>query len=497
MRWAHKRGKSTGLHRAGTLSVQALALLWVSAAAVGQVDEPPPSDEPLNSQEYVDLVSESVAITSAPGVDEVLMGPPKPERTETKRAEKLTKQPRIAENVDLSEPVVLVPEFDDFGVGTIAPPEEPEVRKYSQPPLLLLDSEVGPSTAARLSWTPGDGFESIAVPTPVLVVNGAQEGPTLCITAAVHGDELNGIEVVRRVLYELDSEKLNGAVIGVPIVNLQGFRRASRYLPDRRDLNRYFPGNTGGSSASRIAHSFFTEVIEHCDALVDVHTGSFHRTNLPQLRADLENPGIRELTGFFGTTVVLHSSGASGTLRRAASDAGIPSVTLEAGEPVRVQEEAIAFGTRGILTLMNKLGMVDKSIRWRGEQPVYRRSKWQRADHGGVLFSEVELGEEVEKGELLGTITDPITNVQTQILASHNGRILGMALPQFVMPGFAAYRIGIAGGASIDISDPNAPSDSDDLIDVENEAETLGAVDEFDGEDDESYDYRDSAEDSE
>jgi len=484
------------LHRGGILSVPALFVLYTAVAGAGQTDDALPADELLNSRDYAELVSESVAIATAPDADNVIVGPPKPEHFESKRVEKRTKQPRIAENIDLSEPVVLVPEFDDFGVGTIAPPEEPEVRKYSQPALFLLDSEVGPSTSARLSWTPGDGFESIAVPTPVLVVNGAQEGPTLCITAAVHGDELNGIEVVRRVLYELDSEKLNGAVIGVPIVNLQGFRRASRYLPDRRDLNRYFPGNTAGSSASRIAHSFFSEVIRHCDALVDVHTGSFHRTNLPQLRADLENPGIRELTGFFGTTVVLHSPGADGTLRRAASDAGIPSVTLEAGEPVRVQEEAIAYGTRGILTLMNKLGMVDRAMRWRGDQPVYRRSKWQRADHGGVLYSEVELGEEVKKGALLGTITDPITNVQTQILASHDGRILGMALPQFVMPGFAAYRIGIAGGAVMDIADPNAPSDSDDLIDVE--SETLGSVDEFDGEeDDESYDYRDSAEDSE
>ena len=496
MRWAYMRGKFTRFNWDGRLSAPALFVLLASAVATGQEAEPS-LDVPLTSEEYVDLVSDSVAISSAPLVDEVIQGPPRPEEVHGKIAEKRTRQPRIAENVDLSEPVVLVPEFDDFGIGTIAPPPEPVVRKYSQPPLLLLNSEVGPSTSARLSWAPGDGFESIAVETPVLVVNGAQEGPTLCITAAVHGDELNGIEVVRRVLYELDSEKLNGAVIGVPIVNLQGFRRASRYLPDRRDLNRYFPGNTSGSSASRIAHSFFEEVITHCHALVDVHTGSFHRTNLPQLRADLENPAIREMTGFFGTTVVLHSRGADGTLRKAAADSGIPAITLEAGEPVRVQEDAIAHGTQSILSLMNGLGMVDKTIRWRGEQPVYRRSKWLRADRGGVLYSEVELGEEVEKDQLLGTITDPITNVQTEIRASHDGRILGMALPQFVMPGFAAYRIGIDGGAFINVIDPNAPSDSDDSIDVENEIETLGAVDEFAGEEDESFDYRDSAEDSE
>lgn len=495
MRWALLRGIATGIHRGVALSAAALFVLLASGTAVGQAEAP--ASEPMNSQEYTDLVSESVAIASAPNADEVLMGPPPPEHRESKRYEKRDKRPRVAENVDLSEPVVLVPELDDLAIGTIAPPEEPELRKYNQPSLLILDTEVGPSTSARLSWSPDDGFESIAVPTPVLIVNGSHEGPTLCITAAVHGDELNGIEVVRRVLYELDSEELNGAVIGVPIVNLQGFRRASRYLPDRRDLNRYFPGNTRGSSASRLAHSFFTEVIEHCDVLVDVHTGSFHRTNLPQLRADLRDPDIEQITGNFGTTVVLHSPGADGTLRRAAADAGIPAVTLEAGEPARVQEDAIAHGTRGIMTLMNRMGMVDKVIRWRGEQPIYRRSKWERADRGGVLFSEVELGEEVDKDQLLGTITDPITNLKSEIRASSGGRILGMALPQFVMPGFAAYRIGIDGGASIDIANPNAPSDSDDLIDSENEAETLGAADEFDGEDDEDFDLRDSAEDSE
>ena len=145
-------------------------------------------------------------------------------------------------------------------------------------PLVILGTEILPSTTTRLSWSPSQSFEGIATPTPVLIVNGAEEGPVLCLTAALHGDELNGIEIVRRVLYDLAPERLTGTVVGVPIVNLQGFRRSSRYLTDRRDLNRYFPGNPDGSSASRIAYSFFTEVISHCDALVDLHTGSFYRT---------------------------------------------------------------------------------------------------------------------------------------------------------------------------------------------------------------------------
>ena len=157
-------------------------------------------------------------------------------------------------------------------------------------PLALLGAELAPGSAARLSWSPTELFEGVPVSTPVLAVNGANPGPILCLTAAVHGDELNGIEMVRRVMHDIDPDKLAGAMIGVPIVNVQGFRRGSRYLPDRRDLNRYFPGNPNGSAAARIAYSLFTEVIAHCDALIDLHTGSFERANLPQIRADLRNP---------------------------------------------------------------------------------------------------------------------------------------------------------------------------------------------------------------
>jgi predicted deacylase len=310
-------------------------------------------------------------------------------------------------------------------------------------PLIILGTEVLPSTSTRLSWSPSQSFEGIATPTPVLIVNGARKGPVLCLTAALHGDELNGIEIVRRVLYNLVPADLVGSVVGVPIVNLQGFRRSSRYLTDRRDLNRYFPGNPLGSSASRIAYSFFTEVISHCDALVDIHTGSFYRTNLPQLRADVSNPQVVKLAQNFGSTVVLNSGGAVGTLRRAAVEAGIPAVTLEAGESMSLQVEAVDHGVKGIRTMMNQLGMTQKFSLWGDPEPVYYQSIWVRADLGGILFSEVELGDKVKKGELLGVVTDPITNIKHDLLASRAGRVIGMALNQVVLPGFAAFHIGI------------------------------------------------------
>ena len=309
--------------------------------------------------------------------------------------------------------------------------------------LQILGTEIPPGSSQRLSWSATELFEGVPVSTPVLVLNGVAPGPTICLTAAVHGDELNGIEMVRRVFHEIEPSKLAGALIGVPIVNVQGFRRGSRYLPDRRDLNRYFPGNPNGSAAARIAHSLFNEVIANCDALVDLHTGSFERANLPQLRADLRNPDVVTLTHGFGAMVVLHSKPTVGTLRYAATRAGIPAVTVEAGGPSQLELAEVKHGVKGIETLLTTLGMTRRMRLWGDPEPIYYRSSWVRADNGGILLSDVSLGSSVRKGDLLGSITDPMSNARTELRSPYAGRIIGMARNQVVMPGFAAFHIGI------------------------------------------------------
>ena len=309
--------------------------------------------------------------------------------------------------------------------------------------LTVLGTQVPPGAVKRLSWSATELFAGVSISTPVLVVNGSLPGPTLCLTAAVHGDELNGIEIVRRVMHNLDPDELSGTVIGVPIVNLQGFRRGSRYLPDRRDLNRYFPGNTNGSAASRIAYSFFNDVVSECDSLVDLHTGSFERSNLPQLRADLLNPDVVAMTEGFGSTVILHNKPAEGTLRYAATAAGIPTVTLEAGGPTELEIQEVKHGVKGVQTLLHTLGMVRKVRLWGESEPVYYSSSWVRANRGGILLADVVLGSTVREGDLLGTITDPMNNASTRLFSPHSGRIIGMARNQVVMPGFAAFHIGI------------------------------------------------------
>ena len=310
-------------------------------------------------------------------------------------------------------------------------------------PLDLLGAKVLPSTSTRLAWSPGISLAGLALPTPVLVIHGAKTGPKLCLTAAIHGDELNGIEVVRRVMYDIEPEKLSGTIIGIPIVNLQGFQRGTRYLNDRRDLNRHFPGDASGSLAARVAHSLFNEVIRHCDMLVDIHTGSFKRNNLAQIRADMRNPKVVKFTEGFGDIVVVHSPGKTGMLRYAAIFENIKAVTMELGASMRLQKQQVDSGVKGIYSLLKKHKMYSKTFNWGQPAPIYYQSSWTRVTNGGILFSQVNLGDNVRKGEILGTVTDPITNESADIKAEFNGKIIGIAENQVVMPGFAAYHIGV------------------------------------------------------
>ncbi|MAR90655.1 MAG: succinylglutamate desuccinylase [Pseudomonadales bacterium] len=338
----------------------------------------------------------------------------------------------------------------------------------SAQPFALLNSTIAPGTLRTLHWSPGLSMSSLNTPVPVLVAHGAGPGPVMCLTAAIHGDELNGIEIVRRVLHQVEPEDLNGTLVGMPIVNLDGFRRASRYMSDRRDLNRYFPGNPNGSYASRVAHSLFHKVILHCDYLLDIHTGSFLRTNLPQLRGDLKNPMILAFSRHFGGMGVLHHPGGSGTLRRAAADSGIPAIVMETGGPHSLDQEAVAHGVKGIKNLLHNLGMHKTMRLWLIPQPVFYQSTWVRSNQGGIMLSQVELNEKVEKGQLLGRVIDPITNTSSDILSPLDGIVLGRAFDQVVSPGFATFHIGsiateeqLAQPIPAAVNEPDLESDSD------------------------------------
>ena len=373
-------------------------------------------------------------------------------------------EPVVAPNLDLKEvapvpqPATALEAFEESSAEpamTAASPAQNDDEAGTEK-FIILGAEVAPGTATRLAWSSDGSISGLATPTPVLVIRGERPGKTLCLTAAVHGDELNGIEIVRRVMYDIKPENLSGNIIGIPIVNLQGFQRGSRYLSDRRDLNRFFPGEADGSLASRIAHSLFTKVITHCDKLIDMHTGSLRRTNMPQIRADMRNKDVATFTEGFGKIAVIHTAGSPGMLRAAALEHGIPAATLEVGESLRIQEDQIEMGVSSINRVLEREGMYSRLFSWGEPEPVYYQSSWIRADRGGILFSKKELGDMIDMDEVLGTITDPITNESSTILATTRGRIIGMAVDQFVMPGYGCYHIGIESSEEV-LADQEPP----------------------------------------
>lgn len=340
-------------------------------------------------------------------------------------------------------------------------------------PVTVLGEIVEPGTLSRLVLRSSESFSGTRVETHVAVMHGRAPGPRVCIIAGVHGDEVNGVEVVRRALTVLSPITLRGTVLAVPIANPSAFRRGSRYLPDRRDLNRFFPGSLDGSSASRIAESLFSSAVLGCDALVDLHTGSFHRANLHQLRADLADVDTAQLAAAFGAAIVVNSAGRSGTLRRAATDAGIPAITVEAGESARFDKAHVEEALQGILRLLEAKGMIAAGTAIMSESPpvAFLRTKWVRCDQGGILVSRVKLGDQVQGGETLGTISDPLSEEVETVRSPIPGRIIGMALDQVVMPGFAAFHIGFearpltAGGEEIEgaADEPQADFPSEGL----------------------------------
>jgi len=313
--------------------------------------------------------------------------------------------------------------------------------KEQTEPLDLLGVKIKPGHRGELSWL--TTLSSLNFNVPVIVVHGKYQGPVIGITAALHGDELNGIEIIRQILKEIDPQKLAGTIIAVPIVNLEGFLKQSRYIADRRDLNRYFPGNPKGVMAARYADGLFQQIILKCDRLIDLHTGSYYRTNLPQLRADLSNDTVAKMVERFGSMTVLNSAGSPGVLRNAATAVGIPAVTLEVGGPLTLNLDDIFFGVHAVKQYLGAMGMIDAPERLAKLQPKFYQSSWLMAEFDGIFLSEVKLGEQVASDEQLGQIVNPITNEENPVLAPFPGTVLGMAENQFVSPGYLLFRIGI------------------------------------------------------
>ncbi|WP_444993931.1 succinylglutamate desuccinylase/aspartoacylase family protein [Aliikangiella sp. IMCC44359] len=266
------------------------------------------------------------------------------------------------------------------------------------------------------------------MPLTVHVIHGKKKGPCLFVSAAIHGDEINGVEIIRRLLNQKQIKQLNGTLIAIPIVNVHGFVSYSRYLPDGRDLNRCFPGTSKGSLASRMANTFFREIVRKCDYGIDLHTGARHRENLPQIRADMENSQVKSLALAFGVPAIIHSKIRDGSLRESGGEAGIPILLYEAGEALRFDELAIRAGVRGIFNVMRELGMKPKKKKKVKEDLlpiVSSNTAWVRAPHSGILRVMIPLGAKAEKGSVLGIISDPLGQSEFNVLAPTEGVLIG------------------------------------------------------------------------
>ncbi|MGH3361483.1 MAG: succinylglutamate desuccinylase/aspartoacylase family protein [Nocardioides sp.] len=280
------------------------------------------------------------------------------------------------------------------------------------------------------------------VALPVRVVHGREDGPTVWIDAAIHGDEVVGIEVVRQVLASLTPATFRGTLIAVPIVNVLGFMNRDRYLPDRRDLNRSFPGSARGSLASRVAHLFMQEVVAKCEVGIDLHTGSDRRSNLPQIRADLDDPRTRELAEAFAASVMLHARVRDGSLRHAAREGGATVLLYEGGEAWRFDDWAIDAGVLGVRRVLAALGMIDPL---EGDAPspslACRQSGWVRARRTGILELEARLGQHVVQGERLGGLVDSFGKRLRLVHADRTGIVIGRTEAPLVNSGDAIVHI--------------------------------------------------------
>lgn len=311
----------------------------------------------------------------------------------------------------------------------------------------------------RVARLPTDTWISL----PVEVVNGSIPGPRLWLTAAVHGDELNGVEIIRRVLGQIDPHELVGTLVAVPIVNVFGFLQQLRYLPDRRDLNRSFPGSRTGSLASRIAHLIMSEVVSSCTHGIDLHTGSHHRTNLPQIRADLDDAATRELAFAFGAPVLIHARTPDGSLRGAAAKIGKPVLLFEGGEALRFDESAIVAGVAGVLRSMAALGMIAARSADRLPPPItISRTRWLRARRGGILRMVSTLGARVAKGQVLAEIGDAFGRDAVNVKAPCAGVVIGLNKNPLVNQGDAVVHLGLFPSKDGEaLSRPSSPAESE------------------------------------
>ncbi len=309
-------------------------------------------------------------------------------------------------------------------------------------PFCIAESQIPAGSRAVVDIPFGKLYTHTELNIGAHVVHGRQDGPVLLVTAALHGDEINGVEIRRRLLKVPRLNRLRGTLVVVPIVNTYGFVQQSRYLPDRRDLNRSFPGSEKGSLGSRMAFQFTEQILSKCTHAIDLHTGAIHRSNLPQVRASAKDKVALSMAESFNAPIIIKAASRDGTMRGTANNLGIPILLYEAGEALRFDEQSIKIGVRGIVNVMQQLGMLSRGKRLGKTRSLFsKKSSWVRAEHDGIARYYVSLGQTVQQGDLLAHIYSPYSDFEVAVTATLSGVIIGRTNLPLVNEGEALFHI--------------------------------------------------------
>ncbi len=302
--------------------------------------------------------------------------------------------------------------------------------------------EIALGTSRDVTLAVSESYSSMTVQIPIHIRRAKKDGPVLLVTAALHGDEINGTGAVRQLIQDADLELTNGTIIFVPVLNILAFDRHSRYLPDRRDLNRAFPGSMSGSLAGRMANTIFEEILLRADYCVDLHTAAIRRTNYPNVRGDMTDPETRRIAKAFGAEIIINSKGPVGSLRREACNQGVPTIIMEGGEVWKVEPGIVESGTRGVKNVLRELKMLEGEMESPDYQVIVKRSNWVRAETGGFLQFHVKPGDIVEKGQPLATNTTLLGKERSAQQAPYDAVVIGMTTLPAISPGEPVCHLG-------------------------------------------------------
>ncbi|MFV0442677.1 MAG: succinylglutamate desuccinylase/aspartoacylase family protein [Planctomycetaceae bacterium] len=309
----------------------------------------------------------------------------------------------------------------------------------------IADVEVAAGDTADVRLKISETYTGDPIAIPIRVIRGKKPGPHLFVSAALHGDELTGTGIIHELLYAEPLEIEAGTLLLLPVVNVFGFENHDRYLPDRRDLNRVFPGSATGSLASRIAHAFMTEIANQCDYGIDLHSAAQTRTNYPNVRGDMSLERVRRIARVFGCELVVDGKGPEGCMRREACKAGCATIILEAGEPMKAEPQMLATGVRGVRNVLIDLRMSAGRVQVPAWQSIVRKTTWVRAEVGGFLRFHVQPGDHVEKNHPVASNFSILGDLQRVLRSPADGIVLGMATSPAVKPGEPVCHIAIPG----------------------------------------------------